>query len=194
MGVGVRECCRIAGTNTGYNEPGARWAKPFVESLNGRVRDDSPNVRTSATYRKPRPLWRRRGSSTTPSVLTPWDTAEGLGRKKLDGGDTGIKGGHELGGGGHAGQYGHIQFATAADHCGTEARRDDKSGPGADRGVDLVGRDDGPGADNHGRVFRHGSQGLCGGGGPESDLGYGGPPAVRASANRLPWRGSCTTT
>jgi putative transposase len=44
MAWGVREWCRLAGTSTGYIEPGAPWENPFVESFNGRARDELLNV------------------------------------------------------------------------------------------------------------------------------------------------------
>jgi transposase InsO family protein len=44
MAWGLREWCRLAGTNTGYIEPAAPWENPFVESFNGRARDELLNV------------------------------------------------------------------------------------------------------------------------------------------------------
>ena len=41
---GLREWCRLAGTRTGYIEPGSPWENPFVESFNGRARDELLNV------------------------------------------------------------------------------------------------------------------------------------------------------
>ena len=40
----VREWCRLSGTGTVYIEPGSPWENPFVESFNGRVRDELLNV------------------------------------------------------------------------------------------------------------------------------------------------------
>ncbi len=40
----VRDWCRLAGTATAYIEPGSPWENPFVESFNGRVRDELLNV------------------------------------------------------------------------------------------------------------------------------------------------------
>jgi len=42
--VGLRKWCRLAGTNTGYIEPGAPWENPFIESFNGGARDELLNV------------------------------------------------------------------------------------------------------------------------------------------------------
>ncbi len=40
----LRDWCRLAGTATTYIEPGAPWENPFVESFNGRVRDELLNI------------------------------------------------------------------------------------------------------------------------------------------------------
>jgi putative transposase len=40
----LRDWCRMAGTRTVYIEPGSPWENPFVESVNGRVRDELLNV------------------------------------------------------------------------------------------------------------------------------------------------------
>ena len=36
----LRDWCRLSGTGTSYIEPGAPWQNPFVESFNGRLRDE----------------------------------------------------------------------------------------------------------------------------------------------------------
>jgi transposase InsO family protein len=36
----LREWCRLSGTRTCYIEPGSPWQNPYVESFNGRVRDE----------------------------------------------------------------------------------------------------------------------------------------------------------
>ncbi len=36
----LRDWCRLSGTGTSYIEPGAPWENPFVESFNGRLRDE----------------------------------------------------------------------------------------------------------------------------------------------------------
>jgi transposase InsO family protein len=40
----LRDWCRLAGTATAYIEPGAPWENPFVESFNGRARDELLNL------------------------------------------------------------------------------------------------------------------------------------------------------
>lgn len=40
----LRDYCRLGGTRTAYIEPGSPWENPFVESFNGRVRDELLNV------------------------------------------------------------------------------------------------------------------------------------------------------
>jgi transposase InsO family protein len=40
----LRDWCRLAGTTTSYIEPGSPWENPFVESFNGRVRDELLNI------------------------------------------------------------------------------------------------------------------------------------------------------
>ena len=40
----LRDYCRLAGTHTTYIEPGAPWENPYVESFNGRVRDELLNL------------------------------------------------------------------------------------------------------------------------------------------------------
>jgi putative transposase len=40
----LREWCRLSGTSTRYIEPGSPWENPYVESFNGRVRDELLNV------------------------------------------------------------------------------------------------------------------------------------------------------
>jgi putative transposase len=40
----LRDYCRLSGTRTTYIEPGAPWENPYVESFNGRVRDELLNL------------------------------------------------------------------------------------------------------------------------------------------------------
>ncbi len=40
----LRDWCRLAGTATAYIEPGSPWENPFVESFNGRTRDELLNI------------------------------------------------------------------------------------------------------------------------------------------------------
>lgn len=45
----LRDWCRLAATTTTYIEPGSPWENPFVESFNGRVRDEHLNIEDFAT-------------------------------------------------------------------------------------------------------------------------------------------------
>jgi putative transposase len=40
----LRDWCRVGGTGTVYIEPGSPWENPYVESFNGRVRDELLNL------------------------------------------------------------------------------------------------------------------------------------------------------
>jgi putative transposase len=40
----LRDWCRLGGTGTVYIEPGSPWQNPYVESFNGRVRDELLNI------------------------------------------------------------------------------------------------------------------------------------------------------
>ncbi len=40
----TRDYCRLAGTKTAYIGPGSPWENPFVESFNGRLRDELLNI------------------------------------------------------------------------------------------------------------------------------------------------------
>jgi putative transposase len=40
----LRDWCRLAGTGTIYIEPGSPWENPYIESFNGRSRDELLNV------------------------------------------------------------------------------------------------------------------------------------------------------
>jgi len=40
----LRDWCRLSGTTTTYIEPGAPWANPFVESVDGRFREECLNI------------------------------------------------------------------------------------------------------------------------------------------------------
>jgi len=40
----LRDWCRLSETTTTYIEPGAPWENPFVESFNGRFRDECLNI------------------------------------------------------------------------------------------------------------------------------------------------------
>ena len=45
----LRDWCRLHHTTTSYIEPGSPWENPFVESFNGRVRDELLNLEEFAT-------------------------------------------------------------------------------------------------------------------------------------------------
>jgi putative transposase len=45
----LRDWCRLHDTTTSYIEPGSPWENPFVESFNGRVRDELLNIEEFAT-------------------------------------------------------------------------------------------------------------------------------------------------
>ena len=45
----LRDWCRLAGTDTVYIEPGSPWENPFVESFNGRARDELLNIEEFAS-------------------------------------------------------------------------------------------------------------------------------------------------
>jgi putative transposase len=40
----LRDWCRLSGAQTSYIEPDAPWENPYVESFNGRVRDELLNL------------------------------------------------------------------------------------------------------------------------------------------------------
>ena len=40
----LRDYCRLTGTNTAYIAPGSPWENPYVESFNGRLRDELLNI------------------------------------------------------------------------------------------------------------------------------------------------------
>ena len=48
----LRDWCRLTCAGTVYIEPGAPWENPFVESFNGRVRDELLNVEEFHTLRE----------------------------------------------------------------------------------------------------------------------------------------------
>jgi putative transposase len=74
----VGEWCRLSGTITTYIEPGAPWENPFVESFNGRVRDELLNVEEFAHLLEARVVveaWRAEHNTyrphSAPGGLTP---------------------------------------------------------------------------------------------------------------------------
>jgi putative transposase len=57
----LRDYCRLAGTQTAYIEPGSPWENPFVESFNGRLRDELLNIEEFACLTEARVIiedWR----------------------------------------------------------------------------------------------------------------------------------------
>jgi transposase InsO family protein len=50
----LRDWCSIQGTTTTYIEPGSPWENPFVESFNGRTRDELLNIESSARSSRPK--------------------------------------------------------------------------------------------------------------------------------------------
>jgi len=40
VAAAIRDWCRFMGTGTAYIEPGSPWENPFVESFNGKLRDE----------------------------------------------------------------------------------------------------------------------------------------------------------
>src|SRR5579884_3929307 len=40
IALAIRDWCRLLGAGTAYIEPGSPWHNPFVESFNGRARDE----------------------------------------------------------------------------------------------------------------------------------------------------------
>jgi putative transposase len=61
----LRDWCRLAGTNTRYIEPGSPWKNPFVESFNGRVRDELLNIEEFTSLLEAQTLIEPGASSTT---------------------------------------------------------------------------------------------------------------------------------
>ncbi len=79
----LRDWCRLAGTATTYIEPGSPWENPFVESFNGRVRDELLNTEEFATLLEAQVLaeaWRIEYNTYRPHSslggLTPAEYAE----------------------------------------------------------------------------------------------------------------------
>ena len=79
----LRDWCRLAGTATTYIEPGSPWENPFVESFNGRVRDELLNVEEFGCLLEAQVVveaWRTEYNTYRPhsslSGLTPAEYAE----------------------------------------------------------------------------------------------------------------------
>jgi len=70
----LRDYCRLAGTRTAFIEPGSPWENPFVESFNGRVRDELFNVEEFATLLEAQVVveaWRIEYNTYRPSQGVP---------------------------------------------------------------------------------------------------------------------------
>ncbi len=79
----LREWCRLAGTATSYIEPGSPWQNPFVESFNGRVRDELLNIEEFGSLDEAKILievWRKEYNTYRPHSalggLTPAEYAK----------------------------------------------------------------------------------------------------------------------
>ena len=63
----LRDWCRFSGTGSSYIEPGAPWENPYVESFNGRLRDESaPGSRPASPPRRSSAL--RRAAAPPPAA------------------------------------------------------------------------------------------------------------------------------
>ena len=65
----LRDWCRIWGTHTAYIEPGSPWETPFVESFNGRLRDECLNTEDFANITEARAVledWRHEYNTYRP--------------------------------------------------------------------------------------------------------------------------------
>ena len=66
----LRDWCRFSGTGSSYIEPGAPWENPYVESFNGRLRDEFLAVEQFDSLLEAQVLLEPTGgSSTTRSAL-----------------------------------------------------------------------------------------------------------------------------
>jgi putative transposase len=78
----LRDYCRLAGTQTAYIEPGSPWENPFVESFNGRLRDELLNIEEFACLTEAKVIiedWRIQDNTYRPHSalggLTPTEYA-----------------------------------------------------------------------------------------------------------------------
>jgi putative transposase len=79
----LRDYCRLAGTQTAYIEPGSPWENPFVESFNGRLRDELLNIEEFACLTEAKVIiedWRTHYNTYRPHSaldgLTPTEYAQ----------------------------------------------------------------------------------------------------------------------
>lgn len=82
VAASLRDWCRIWGTQTSYIEPGSPWENPFIESFNGRVRDECLNIEYFASLTEARVViedWRHEYNTYRPHQaldgLTPTEYA-----------------------------------------------------------------------------------------------------------------------
>ncbi len=83
IAAALRDWCRFNGAGTIYIEPGSPWENPFVESFNGRVRDELLNVEQFFTLKEAQVIaedWRIEYNTYRPhsslGMLTPAEFAE----------------------------------------------------------------------------------------------------------------------
>lgn len=81
----LRDYCRLAGTKTSYIEPGSPWENPFVESFNGRIRDELLNIEEFGSITEAKVIiedWRTEYNTYRPhSALGGLTPAEYAGRE-----------------------------------------------------------------------------------------------------------------
>jgi len=84
----LRDWCRFSGTGSSYIEPGAPWENPFVESFNGRLRDELLAVEQFDTLLEAQVLiedWRIEYNTKRPHSSLGWlAPATYAGRCKAD--------------------------------------------------------------------------------------------------------------
>lgn len=84
----LRDWCRCSGTGSSYIEPGAPWENPYVESFNGRLRDELLAVEQFATLLEAQVLiedWRIEYNTRRPHSSLGWlAPATYAGRWKAD--------------------------------------------------------------------------------------------------------------
>jgi putative transposase len=66
----VADWCRFNGTDTVFIDPGSPWQNAWVESFNGRLRDEFLNGQRFDSCSRPRSFSRTGGSTTTCTALT----------------------------------------------------------------------------------------------------------------------------
>jgi putative transposase len=79
----LRDWCRLSGLGTIYIEPGSPWENPWIESFNGRIRDELLNITEFGSLTEARVLiedWRNEYNTWRPHSslggLTPAEYAE----------------------------------------------------------------------------------------------------------------------